>query len=77
VDIVEKGLQAWITLCPGLNLVPVIGTIFFHAAGVAMNLKLVEKWKNGIANKIFLHKLRWTIYMYGCPERQLTFLYIK
>jgi hypothetical protein len=57
VAIVEKKPQAWIILYPGLNLVPVIGTIFFRVAGVAMNLKLVEKWKNGIANKIFLHKL--------------------
>jgi hypothetical protein len=57
VDIVEKKPQAWIILYPGLNLVPVIGTIFFRVAGVAMNPKLVEKWKNGIANKIFLHKL--------------------
>jgi hypothetical protein len=77
VDIVEKKPQAWIILYPGLNLVPVIGTIFFHAAGVAMNQRQAEEWKNGIANKIFSHKLRWTIYMYGCPERQLTFLYIK
>jgi len=64
-------------LFPGLNLALAIGIIFFHVAGVAMNPKLAEKWKNGIANKIFLHKLRWIIYMYGCPERRLTFLYIK
>jgi hypothetical protein len=69
--------QAWITLYPGLNLALATGIIFFHVAGVAMNPKPAGKWKNGIASKIFLHKLRWTIYMYGCPERRLTFLYIK
>jgi hypothetical protein len=50
---------AWTTSSLDLNLGPVIEIILCPLAVGAMHLRPAPKWKIGINNKIFLHKLGW------------------
>lgn len=75
--IVVQMLQVLITLFQGLNLALATGTICCLVADAAMNQRQAEEWKNGITNKISLHKLGWIIYKPGYQKRLLTFLCIR